>query len=375
MADALLVTSSFLPGHGGIESYLAEICTQLAPRLAVMAPASRGSDKLPTDLDYETIPGPGSMLVPRKEVADAVVAHALRLGTKKVLFGTPWPLILIAPRLQDAGLTYASIVHGSELFVPAAAPILRNRLAHVLADADALFPVSDFTASKIESLLERYSLSPPTIGRLYARVDTDRFRPDVDTAPMRAELGISENDKVVVCFGRLVKRKGVDRAIAALPEIAERVGPTTLVIAGTGPEDKRLRSLAARTPARVVFAGRVPDSDAPATYALADVFVLPVADRYLGLDTEGLGVVLLEAAACGVPCVTGRSGGTTEAVVDGVTGFVIEGHDRGELVESVARLLKDDSLKEKMGKAGREHIVTHFSTEPPSPLLQWLGEA
>src|SRR3990170_5956912 len=107
MPDALLVTSSFLPGHGGIESYLAELCALLRPRLAVMAPASRDGKPLPGELGYDTIPGPGGMLWPRPPTAQAIAENAARLGTDRILFGTPWPLALLGPRLKRRGFRYA----------------------------------------------------------------------------------------------------------------------------------------------------------------------------------------------------------------------------------------------------------------------------
>jgi phosphatidylinositol alpha-1,6-mannosyltransferase len=127
----------------------------------------------------------------------------------------------------------------------------------------------------------------------------------------------------------------------------------------------------------VIFTGRVDDDDAPGVYAAADVFCLPVADRWFGLDTEGLGVVLLEAAACEVPCVTGRSGGTPEAVINGKTGYVIDARDHRALVEAVCAVLDQNEATpstESMGRRGREHVIAEFSNRKlPERLMQWLG--
>ena len=125
--------------------------------------------------------------------------------------------------------------------------------------------------------------------------------------------------------------------------------------------------------APVHFLGRVPDDDAPSVFGAAEVFALPVADRWAGMDTEGLGVVLLEAAACGVPCVTGRSGGTPEAVHDGTTGFVVNARRRTDLVHAIAILLEDRALAQRMGTAGRRLVATSFSGDPPGAFVDWLG--
>lgn len=369
-----MVTSSFLPGQGGIESYLAELCSLVAPQIAVLAPPERDGVRLPNDLTYPTAPGPNSMLVPNETVARAIIKQAAVDGTDRVLFGTPWPLVLLGPRLREAGLRYAVIVHGAELMVPGAVPFLRRRMAHALGAADLLLPVSAYTAEATGSLLQRMGVPVPQMEPLRARVDTSTFRPDLDGAGVRARLGIDADQRVVLCFGRLVPRKGVDRLIAAMPDIARSVPGTTLVVGGTGPEENKLRKLATKTRANVVFAGRVPEQDAASLYATADVFALPVVDRWFGLEIEGLGVVLLEASACETPCVTGRSGGTPEAVLDGKTGYVIDARSGEQLVDRVVRLLADDGSRAAMGAEARRHVEAHFSaTIPPAPLLEWLG--
>lgn len=369
-----MVTSSFLPGHGGIESYLAELCGSLAPRVAVLAPPRRDGQELPRGLPYPTIPGPNSMLWPGRSVGRAVIEEAARIGTDKVLLGTPWPLALLGPHLRSAGLRYAAIIHGAELLVPGAVPLLRRKLGRALSQADLLLPVSDYTASATTRLLEGVGLTVPEMARLRARVDLARFRPDLDGSKVRAGMGLDERAKVILSFGRLVERKGVHRMIEAMPEITRQIPDAIYVVGGTGPEEKRLRRLAKDTGARVMFAGRVPDADAPALYATADVFALPVVDRWFGLEIEGLGVVLLEAAACGTPCVTGRSGGTPEAVLDNETGYVVDATDRSQLIEATVALLSDPVEAARMGAAGREHVRANFSKEiEPEALLAWLA--
>jgi phosphatidylinositol alpha-1,6-mannosyltransferase len=375
VADALMVTSSFLPGRGGIESYLAELCDELAPRIAVLAAARREGRALPGDLPYLTIPFPGRLWIPGPRAARWVIEHARRLQVDRVLFGTPWPLLLMAPKLRDAGLSYGVIVHGAELLVPAAVPVVRKRLAAALADADLIVAVSDFTARKVGELLLAKGFGTRDVPVLRARVDLDRFKPATDVVDVRGRHRIPREAKIVLCFGRLVRRKGLNRLIEVLPAIRAAVGDVVLVVAGTGPELRRLRRLAAKQQEPVVFTGRVSDDDAPSYYAAADVFVLPVVDRYRGLEVEGLGVVLLEAAASGVPSVTGRSGGTPEAVIHGRTGFVVDAADASELSGGIIELLNDDDLARSMGDQGRAHVAASFSRGSfPEELMRWLGK-
>lgn len=371
MPDALLVTSSFLPGRGGIESYLAALCDELSPRLAVLAPARRDGRSIPGNLSYPATGLEESMLRPGRAVVRATIDAARRHSTDRILFGTPWPLLLIGPRLKSAGLRYAAIVHGAELVAPAAVPGLRRALVNALRGADALFAVSEYTAERVRAMV---GPDGPNVDVLHARVDVDRFTPDAGGAAARRRLGVPEEAPVVLCFGRLVPRKGVDRLIDTLEPITHRVPGTVLLVAGTGPQLGPLQRRAAAAAAPVVFTGRIAPEEAPQVYAAASVFALPVRDRWFGLEIEGLGVVLLEAAACGVPCVTGRSGGTPEAVVDGTTGFVVDAADEGALVEHVAWLLTHRDEARAMGLAGRDYVTREFANRPlPASLLEWLG--
>lgn len=374
MPRALVVTSSFLPGRGGIESYLAELCDELQPHLAVLAPATRDGRRIPSDLPYEARGLQKQVLVPRASLVPEIERHARAIGTDRVLFGTPWPLSLLGPRLRATGLSYAVIIHGAEMLVPSRTPVVRARFARALAGAELLLPVSEFTEERTREFLSRVGLKPPPFALLRARVDLERFTPRAAAPETRATIGLGDEDRMILCFGRLVKRKGIDRLIEAVEPITSRVPRAVLVVGGTGPELRGLKRLAHRRRGRVIFLDRVPEEDAPALFAAADVFALPVADRWFGLEIEGLGVVLLEAAASGTACVTGISGGTPEAVVDGETGYVIDATNRDKLVTSLATLLEDRERASIMGTNGRRYVHREFATRrlPPS-FLDWLG--
>ena len=369
-----MVSSSFLPGKGGIESYLARLCDELAPHLPVLAPRARDGAPVPEDLPYDVVGYPGSMLVPGPRTARAIRAAAESRGLDKIVFGTPWPLALLGPSLKKAGLAYAVIIHGAELLVPSVIPGLRARLARALGEADLLLAVSEYTKAQAADFLVRRGRRVPPTDIMRARVDLERFAPTRADPGFKHRLGLDPDQPTVLCFGRLVPRKGVDKLIRVADRIRARMPETAIVVAGTGPEERRLQRLARKVATPVVFTGRVSDDDAPALYASADVFVLPVADRWFGLDVEGLGVVLLEAAASGTPCVTGRSGGTPEAVVDGVTGYVVGADRPEELVDRIVSLLQDSKQARGMGSAGRAFVAERYSkTTLPDVFMSWLG--
>ncbi len=136
-----------------------------------------------------------------------------------------------------------------------------------------------------------------------------------------------------------------------------------LVIAGAGRDRRRLEQRAATAGLgdRVRFLGRVPDAVLPALYAAADVFAMPCRDRWGGLEAEGYGIVFVEAAAAGVPVVAGRSGGSAEAVVDGVTGLVVDGRSVGAVGAALRDLLADEARRVAMGVAARRRAEESLS--------------
>jgi phosphatidylinositol alpha-1,6-mannosyltransferase len=152
-----------------------------------------------------------------------------------------------------------------------------------------------------------------------------------------------------------VARKGQDVLIRALPSVRARVPGTLLLLVGAGPDAARLRALAMGhgVADAVVFTGAVAEPDLAAYHAAGDVFALPCRTRGLGLDVEGLGIALLEAAASGLPVVAGRSGGAPEAVREGRSGHVVDGRDVPALADVLVGLLDDPARAAAMGAAGR----------------------
>ena len=110
--------------------------------------------------------------------------------------------------------------------------------------------------------------------------------------------------------------------------------------------------------------GRVSEEDRAALLGAADVFVMACRNRWLGLEQEGFGIVFLEAAAAGVPQVAGDSGGASEAVLDGETGFLVaDPGDPGPVAEALRSLLADPNRRRRMGRAARSRVQESFDND------------
>jgi phosphatidylinositol alpha-1,6-mannosyltransferase len=362
----LLVTNDFPPRAGGIQGYLAELAARLpADELVVYAPAWPGADEHDAALGYPVHRHRGSLMLPVPAVARRSAELAQRYGCGTVWFGAAAPLALLGPWLRrHAGIErVVASTHGHEVgwsMVPGG----RQALRRIGSDADVLTVVSRFTRRRFAAAFGPLA----ALEHVTPGINTSRFRPDpAARSELRARYHLGERP-VVACVSRLVARKGQDSLIAALPEIRRRVPGAALLLVGDGPYGDRLRRLAADLDVaeHVVFTGPVRWDELPAHHCVGDVFALPCRTRGRGLDVEGLGIVLLEAAAAGVPVVAGRSGGAPETVLPGQTGEVVDGRDIPGLAATLAGLMTDPDRARKMGAAGRDWMSREW---------QWSGSA
>jgi phosphatidylinositol alpha-1,6-mannosyltransferase len=256
--------------------------------------------------------------------------------------------------------------HGHEI-AWARLPALRQVLAKVGRDVDALTCLGDYTRSRLAPVMRApFANLPPG-------VDSTVFRPGAGGDEVRRKLGLTDRP-VVVCVSRLVPRKGQDVLVRALPLIRQRVPDTALLLVGGGPLAPKLRELAASLGVAddVVMTGSVPWEELPAHHDAGDVFAMPCRSRYGGLEVEGLGIVFLEASATGKPVVAGRSGGSPDAVRDGETGYVVDGTSVEEVADRVAGLLEDPATAAAMGAAGRAWVERDWQWDVLATRLRGL---
>jgi len=168
---------------------------------------------------------------------------------------------------------------------------------------------------------------------------------------------------VLLTVGRLQRRKGQDMVIKTLSEIKKTFPTIQYLIVGEGEEESYLRNLCCENGVvdHVVFAGKIHDSELPSYYAACDVFVMP--NRQIGEDIEGFGMVYLEAGAAGKPVIGGISGGTCDAIVDGVTGTRVDGENLEDLSQAIMEFLKDSQMSKSQGENGRQRVLDEFTWE------------
>lgn len=370
MIRHLLVTNDFPPKVGGIQSYLWELWRRLPPEdFTVLTSPYPGAPEFDRAQPFEIRRTPEPVLLPSPVMTRRIGRLAAQFGARAVVLDPAVPLGLVGPAL---GLPYAPVLHGAEVTVPGRMPLTRQLLSGVLRRASLLITAGGYPET--EARRAAGDRLPPVV-QVPPGVDVGRFVPSSpsERAGVRARLGLPADAPLVVSVSRLVPRKGMDVLIEAAARLARsgRHPDLRVAIAGSGRDRPRLERLIARTGAPVRLVGRIPDADLADFYAAGDVFALCCRSRWHGLEQEGFGIVFLEAAACGVACVAGDSGGAAEAVLDGVTGLVVaRPTDVGEVATALERLLADPVLRRRQGQAARARMEREFAYDVLAGRLQ-----
>ncbi len=183
----------------------------------------------------------------------------------------------------------------------------------------------------------------------------------------REKLGLSQDEKIIVSIARLITRKGIDKAIEAVADI-QKITKVTYCILGDGPDRERLQDIEKKTGAHLTWLGRVDNETKKLWLCSADMFILPVRDT--GLDVEGFGIVYLEAALARMPSIAGKSGGASEAVLDGVTGLTVDPNSVIDISSAIRTLLQDENLRVRLGMNAYERAQKDFTWKERWELLQ-----
>lgn len=373
MITTLVVTNDFGPRSGGIETFIHGLLVQASKNqqryFVVLTSRQDPQDqviafdqKMWEENRIKVIRDTAKVLLPTRRLAKAATDLFVAHKCQNVIFGASAPLGLLAKSLRKAGAKHiVALTHGHEVWW-ARMPLFSAALRRIGAQADQMTYLGEFTRGAVANVLLREDHSK--LVHLPPGVDLTRFTPGIKSVELQKKWGI-DDAPVIVSIGRLVARKGSDQLIKAMPDVLQRFPKSKLLLVGTGNYQKRLEKLVRNLKVQdsVIFAGRVEHELLPDYYRLGDIFAAPCRSRYGGLEVEGLGIVYLEASACGVPVIAGKSGGAPDAVLDGKTGLLVDGRDHREVGAAVIKLLSDQPLRQKMGVDGRVWMEQLWSWE------------
>lgn len=358
----LLVTNDLGPRAGGIETFVLGLIEGLPKDSLIIYTSSQKGDKA---FDAQLLEKFGAvvfrdrakMLLPTPRITRKAVKILKQQQIKNVWFGAAAPLALMAGKLRSAGASnIVALTHGHEVWW-AKIPILKTLLKKIIKDVDHLGYLGNFTKgeiAKISNQLQKFLQIAPGI-------DTEHFAPKSARGDLIEKYRL-DGRRVIVSVGRLVHRKGQDELVKALPKILEQFPDAILLFVGEGPIKQMLFNSAKQLGVlpKVVFAGRVSHHDLPDYICLGEIFAMPVRSRFSGLEVEGLGIVYLEASACGLPVIVGNSGGAVDAVLDKKTGLLVDGTKSDQIADAICELLANPERAKQMGAAGRDWVIKNW---------------
>lgn len=363
MKDILFVTNDFGPRAGGIESFIIGLIQHSTLSPITVYTSSQGDtreydESWQADYGVKVIRDPAKILLPTPRVSRLITRVIKELKTEVVVFGAAAPLAIMSAACRRAGAKkIIALTHGHEVWWSKVFPftLIMRRIG---STTDALTYLGEFTRRAISRSLTSPAAS--AMVKIAPGIDTEHFSP-VDSTELKTSLGLS-GKRVIVSVGRLVHRKGQDKLIESMPSIIQEIPNAHLLLVGEGPYRKHLTELVRKHNLEdfVTFIGRIQFAQLPSYICCGEIFAMPSRSRFAGLEVEGLGIVYLEASACGLPVIAGASGGAPDAVIDGVTGVVVDGLDCAAIAGAAIQMLENPIQSQKMGLEGRRWVIEQW---------------
>lgn len=362
----LFVTNDFGPRAGGIETFIIGLI-QRRPFGETIVYTSAQANCAQYDAEWmanygvRVVRDRARILLPTPRVAWHLKQIIRKEGIRTAAFGAAAPLGLLSAGMKRSGvIRTVALTHGHEVWWAKVFPF-NLLLRRIGSTVDVLTYLGEFTRNAISQGLT--AKAQRSMVKIAPGIDVDHFIP-TDAAALRQSLGLTDK-KVIVSVGRLVHRKGQDNLIQAMPEILKSIPSAHLLLVGEGPYREHLQKLVKehKLDTSVSSIGRIQYKDLPMYLCAGDIFAMPSRSRLMGLEVEGLGIVYLEASACGLPVLAGNSGGAPDAVVQNKTGLVIDGTDNKQIATAAIELLTNVESSQKMGIAGRQWIIDNWSWE------------
>ena len=285
--------------------------------------------------------------------ANWIIPQGLVAVLLKYIFGTP---VIIT-------------VHGTDIFA-------LNRLnfikRFILKNSELCTANSSSTYEAVKNVYSKGWAEIVAMG-----VDLEEFHPRNYDLSWRKQFGA--NPKIILGVGRLIKWKGFEYLIRALPDVLKRFPNTKLIFIGKGPEEENLKAISRKLKLKldedIFFFGSVGPGMLPKIYASADLAVSPSITIPETGEKEGQGNVALEARASGIPVIASRSGGLVDTIDGKTNGLLFEERDHIQLANQIIYLFSNESARKKLAKKGLKHVREKYSWKITSSKFMYLYES
>ena len=352
MKKTLLLAQCFPPEFGGTASLYYNICKNLNNNaISVIAKKYSNWKEFDANQKFRIYRFDGFSHINSKVISESlrILFIVLKDGMDTILYGHI-NFCLTALILKFVfGRNYYLYVHGEEITRNYGGRYYQYFKWKCLKYARGIVVVSEYT----KKLVEKYNNNVKVI---YNAIDTSVFVPKIKDRELIVKHGLLEKI-VLLTISRLEDRKGHDVVIRVLPKILKIYSNVKYLIVGSGAEEKKLRLLVDELGLKeyVEFVGEIPENRLCDYYNLCDIFVMPNRETPDG-NTEGFGIVFLEANACGKPVIGGNAGGVPSAIRNGYNGFLVNGNNESNVYDKLTVLLKDKDLRSSIGNNALEWV-------------------
>jgi phosphatidylinositol alpha-1,6-mannosyltransferase len=366
----LLVTNDFGPRAGGIESFVIGLLERM-PLNSTIVYTSQQGDTSGYDQEWRdrygviVVRDRAKILLPTPRTIKETKRLIKKHGISRLWFGAGAPLGLTARFLgADARSQIRksiALTHGHEVWWAKVFPF-SLAIRAIGRSLDQIGYLTQYTRREIARGLA--PVDRQKLIQIAPGINVEHFssrKGSLEVKEISQKLGLEES-QVIVSVGRLVHRKGQDRLIEAMVNVVREVPSAHLLIIGEGPYRSKLLAKIEKLNLgkSVTVLGRLGYQDLPNYLSLGSVFAMPSRDRLAGLEVEGLGIVYLEASSCSLPVIVGNSGGAPDALINGVTGLLVNGRSVSEISEAILKILTSSDGGAAMGSAGRDWVAKNW---------------
>ncbi|MFC5603275.1 N-acetyl-alpha-D-glucosaminyl L-malate synthase BshA [Sporosarcina koreensis] len=255
----------------------------------------------------------------------------------------------LAKDMANSDIGVITTLHGTDVTILGHDPALKNTVRYGIDKSDLTTAVSESLRQDTLSLIEPQK----EILTIYNFIDEEKYRP-VDPGPLKSELGIREDEKVIIHISNFRSVKRISDIIDSF-KLLRKETDSKLLLVGTGPEKLEMMEKAREEGLEgdIIFTGK--RDDLPELLAISDVM-------FLLSEKEAFGLVLLEGFACGVPAIATNIGGIPEVVEDGKNGFLVELGDVKAAAEKAKRLLEDPIMHQSFRERAIETVCNKFNS-------------
>jgi len=361
MKTLLIARDYFPPQIGGISRWLFDVCINLPKEEVICFLSShicRNKDIYPFKVYRSRYFSAKSSYFGEMCTLSKLFYILIKEKIKIIQFETVYVSYLALYLKNFYSCPYIIYAHGNE--------ILSLRYSKWSKPFKALRKANKIIANSyyVKSLLKRMGIKDSKIEVIHPGVNCEKFRPNVRCDDLKEKLGLS-GKKVILTVGNLVKRKGHDKVIEALPIIIKEFPNIIYLIIGKGRDEEYLKKIVEQKKVSkyVKFLGYVSDEELPKYYNLCDIFIMPSRERLDENDVEGFGIVCIEASSCAKPVIAGKSGGMDNAVVDGQTGLLVNPTSSIDIAHALIKLLKNEKYAKFLGQNGRKYVLNNLSNK------------